>query len=739
MAKMVQDLSQDFIYEDEVQNDQKHKKLTPKQRNYVIGLSILGVAIILISVIYALAANVWLADYKTIGYLTFAYPTQTEEEKANGVVTEAQVISIDLNSNYPSTFRIPSEIKGHPITSIADGAFQGADRLKKIIMTNNITYVGDNAFAGCTELKTIQWSKNLSHIGTNAFINTAYEASWDENGFEIVNNILLNVGSNYFPSNTVLVNNENSIIPEEYQTSTYQVRYFDDFSQGVDTWMNGLFQDNSHIVYLETPSYLDYIPFDAFYGCSNLKEVKLGEHVTSLYSGSFKDCTSLTKINLENVTIIESEALKNTNINFSLDLTNVKQIGDSAFEGCSSLTEVTYSSTVTKVPNSLFKNCSSLQSITFPNFDNMESLGVSSFENTALRSFTVPKRINSLNDRLFANCSQLETVSLYNNTTNTYYEISEESDEEEGGVSVTKIYEGVNRINAYVFYNCSSFTSLKLYDVNGDLIPGSSNDGEINLPVTVTSTSNANGNDLGYAFAKTSASKAKINKELITLGDSFFEDNTSISEVVFEQGEIVKDDNDKVIDPGYKITSIGEKAFKGTTNLVSISIPSTVTSLGTNCFAYSGVETVTFNDPIGDYKSLSSLQNGTFSNCPNLTTVNLPTGISMIAKGTFSNCPSLTSLYIPEGIKTLNQGSFTNCGNETTKLSIYIHKTLTEYLSSSNYFYVNSKKEPLWCDDSCEVYLYSEEQPTATSPACKGFFHFDENGEIAIWPAPTED
>lgn len=720
MAKMVQDLSQDFIYDDEVKSEQNNKKkLTPKQRNYVIGFSILGVLAIAISIIYAFAANVWLADYKTIGYLTFAYEAQTEEEYKNGVVKEAQVVSIDLNSNYPSTFRIPSQINGHKVTSIADNAFQGATRLKKIIMTDNIVSVGDNAFAGCENLESFKWSKNLNHIGTNAFLNTAYEANWNENSYEVVNNILLNVGTNYFPSNTVLINNEQSLanVPDSYKTPTYTIKYFEEFSSNVTSWMNGLFQNNDSIVYLETPSYLDYIPIDAFSGCSNLEVVDLGEHVTSLNERSFKDCTNLTTINLDNISRIEDEALKNTAINFALDLSNVTYLGNSAFEGCSNLTKVTYSSTLTKVPNSLFKDCSSLNEINFSNFDLIDSFGVSSFENTAFVEFKIPRRIISLNDRLFAECDNLTTIYLYNNTTNTSYNVGTDEDDEEEEIVV----EGVVRINAYVFYNCPLFRSIMLYDVNGNIESQCTDDNTIYLPATLVSTSNTNGNNYGYPFYNTSAKKVIFNSQLKTIGNSFFEGNTTLEEVVFEKSS---DSN-----PGYSIESIGEKAFKGTTNLANITIPSTVNIVGSSAFEGSGVSFVKFESASGeDYKTFSALLGNTFNNCPNLNKIELPESISSIAKDAVKNCPNLTSLYIPSNIRTINKGAFTDCGNDTNKLTIYLHKTVEDY--KYGYFYDG------WCDDTCEFYLFSEEMPT-TKPSvenCKGFFHLNGSGEVEVWP-----
>ena len=57
----------------------------------------------------------------------------------------------------------------YKVTSIADNAFKGNKKIKKLVIGSNITSIGKNAFAGCTGLTSITIGKNVTKIGKNAF------------------------------------------------------------------------------------------------------------------------------------------------------------------------------------------------------------------------------------------------------------------------------------------------------------------------------------------------------------------------------------------------------------------------------------------------------------------------------------------------------------------------------------------------------------------------------------------
>ena len=103
------------------------------------------------------------------------------------------------------------------------------------------------------------------------------------------------------------------------------------------------------------------------YNNSNVKKVVIEDGVTSIESGAFADCSSLTDIVIPN---------------------SVTSIGDFAFDWCSNLSSITLSNNITSIGTFAFNGCSSLTSITIP--DSVTSIG----------SFA------------FNHCNSLQTISL---------------------------------------------------------------------------------------------------------------------------------------------------------------------------------------------------------------------------------------------------------------------------------------------------------------------------------------
>lgn len=108
-------------------------------------------------------------------------------------------------------------------------------------------------------------------------------------------------------------------------------------------------------------------------------KVIVPESVTSIGRSAFEDCTSLTDITLpDGVTSIDKltfSGCKNlTGVTLPEGLTS---IGDKAFEGCKSLTSITLPDSVTSIGNEAFEGCAKLKKITLP--DRLTSIGDGAF------------------------------------------------------------------------------------------------------------------------------------------------------------------------------------------------------------------------------------------------------------------------------------------------------------------------------------------------------------------------
>ncbi len=184
----------------------------------------------------------------------------------------------------------------------------------------------------------------------------------------------------------------------------------------------------------------------AFYGCSGLTSVTIGNSVTSIGDEAFRGCSSLTS-----VTIPEG----------------VTSIGGSTFEGCSSLTSVTIGNSVTSIGDYAFYGCSGLSSITIPG--NVTSIGSSAFSGcSGLTSIKVESGNSKYDSR--NNCNAIietTTNTLITGCKNTVIPNSVTSIGDYAfrgcsGLTSLTISSGVTSIGKYAFYYCSSLTSVTI-------------------------------------------------------------------------------------------------------------------------------------------------------------------------------------------------------------------------------------------------------------------------------------
>jgi len=104
------------------------------------------------------------------------------------------------------------------------------------------------------------------------------------------------------------------------------------------------------------------------------------------------------------------------------------------------------------------------------------------------------------------------------------------------------------------------------------------------------------------------------------------------------------------------ITSICDFAFYGHKNLVSVSIPESLTHIGGQAF-----------QECGSLKRISLPQNlvsigyGTFYKCTGLTDIKIPEGVTYIGDQAFQDCTGLESLTIPKNVTEIGDSAFCGC------------------------------------------------------------------------------
>ena len=102
------------------------------------------------------------------------------------------------------------------------------------------------------------------------------------------------------------------------------------------------------------------------------------------------------------------------------------------------------------------------------------------------------------------------------------------------------------------------------------------------------------------------------------------------------------------------VTSLGDLCFFGCSSLTSITIPSSVTSLGAACFS-ACVSLTSITIP----SSVTSLD--CFSGCSGLLSITIPSSVTLLGGACFSGCSSLTSITIPSSVTSMGYDCFRDC------------------------------------------------------------------------------
>jgi hypothetical protein len=218
----------------------------------------------------------------------------------------------------------------------------------------------------------------------------------------------------------------------------------------------------------------------AFFFCTNLSSVTIGNNVISIGDAAFDTCTSLTNVMIGNsVTSIGNWTFCSCFSLSSISIPNsVTSIGDDTFDWCLSLTNVTMGTNVTSIGNDAFYYCSSLTSVTIPN--SVTSLGDDAFYDCyGLTNIPIGNSVTSIGNWTFCSCISLINITIGNNVTSIGYgvfgdcfslssvtipnRVTSIGDDAFGGCfSLTNITIGnsVTYIGDQSFYNCTNLTGV---------------------------------------------------------------------------------------------------------------------------------------------------------------------------------------------------------------------------------------------------------------------------------------
>ncbi len=109
------------------------------------------------------------------------------------------------------------------------------------------------------------------------------------------------------------------------------------------------------------------------------------------------------------------------------------------------------------------------------------------------------------------------------------------------------------------------------------------------------------------------------------------------------------------------VTTIGEVAFEGCTDLTSVTIPNSVSEIGWSAFrGCTGLTSVTLPN------SIMAINGYTFAFCTSLTSIIIPNSVGRIEDNAFEGCIGLTSVSIPSSVTDIGSSAFWGCTDLTS-------------------------------------------------------------------------
>ena len=234
------------------------------------------------------------------------------------------------------------------VTSIGEWAFWGCSSLSDIVIPSSVTSIGDGAFMCCRSLSKIVIPSSVTSIGFSAFFDCSSLSEI------VIPSSVTSIGNRAFFSCRSL---SKIVIPSSVTS--------------IGDWA---FERCCSLSEIVIPPSVTSIGNGAFNYCSSLKYISIPKSVICLNGNPFYnwdgklECLSPNFIYEDDVLFNKSKIIsfRNKNMESYVIPSSVTSIGDSAFLGCRSLSEIVIPSSVTSIGVSAFSCCGSLSKIVIP-------------------------------------------------------------------------------------------------------------------------------------------------------------------------------------------------------------------------------------------------------------------------------------------------------------------------------------------------------------------------------------
>ncbi len=555
------------------------------------------------------------------------------------------------------------------ITSIGAWAFQGCSSLTNITLPESMTTIEERTFGGCSSLTTITLPNSITSIGKSAF---SYCSSLS--GITIPESVTT-VSDDAFLQCTSLTEFNLPLtvtsIGEDifaYCTSleTFTGPFKGVYEEGTNSYLRFFFGDHSGVPdSLKTVNVADNgitsLAQEAFRSARYLTKITLPDSITSIGDSAFKGCSSLKEF------IIPS---------------GITEIGESVFHGCTALTELTLPEGVTTIGYYAFYECG-IQEFTLP--QGLTTIGYMGFRGSYLTELSIPASVTDIGGYCFAYCPNLTKLIMEGSTPPTA-----ESDLLTGSFEIELIYVPIASVSAYKtssswvrYISLIDSSTVMTFESNGgSTISEMVVTSKTQLPIATKEGMLLYGwymesdfiNLYNFWTITTETAKVYAKWAIATEGLSY----TLLSgNQKYSVSRGTATDTHVVIPEMYygkPITTMPADAFRDYSNLESITMPKTMTTVGKNVltgctlihtlstpynifltYYFGGIEWQESAKVPASLKTVhitegerTTIADNAFKGCINLTTVTISSGYTTIGNSAFQGCSSLENITIPD-------------------------------------------------------------------------------------------
>ena len=321
----------------------------------------------------------------------------------------------------------------------------------------------------------------------------------------------------------------------------------------------------------------------------------------------------------------------------------ITAIAESAFSLKSSITSIIMPDSITQIDPGAFQNCSRLTNIVLSEkLTEVSDIAFSGCE--SLSEINLPKSVKIIMPFAFSRCTALTKINLDDITEIQLWAF-------DGCTSLTEITLGENTkiVEREAFRGCDNLEKLVVTSSNTELnalFNGYTNNGKI----TIYGPSGSKAEEYAYAynipFVSTTPPTPTPEPTPAPTPKPEFEVNENGTLIAYNGS-----DADVVIPEeinGIKVTAIGNNAFDGNTEMISVTIPDSVTSIGTSAFSYcTSLRKV-------DTNKVETIGATAFYGCTNLEEIIFGENVNSLGMRLCVECKNLKKLVVLNRELSLN-------------------------------------------------------------------------------------